>query len=186
MAKQFTCEEEKKYKSEQLDYLDKIDDDCIYENKVVRIMRYFNNHLVITSKFKSPLEVKFYHKFEYFKKHCIYNYDVYKRYYKKLHGYMPINPLLRPQYKCGKYFIDFAVIRKYCKIAIEVDGFAYHDRDKKQFAYERKRERFIQSEGFIMLRYTNDDLNNGRCLIVNDIMTAISKEEKKIYEGIKK
>jgi very-short-patch-repair endonuclease len=66
--------------------------------------------------------------------------------------------MLRPQYKVGAYRIDFAIIQKPIKIAIELDGFAYHDRDKEQFQRERKRQNFITSQGFKILRYTWSDV----------------------------
>ena len=33
--------------------------------------------------------------------------------------------------------------RNYSKIAIEIDGYDYHDQNKKQFQYEKQRDRFL-------------------------------------------
>lgn len=39
------------------------------------------------------------------------------------------------------------------RYAIEIDGFAWHDRTPEQAEYERKRARFVQSQGYTVLRF---------------------------------
>jgi very-short-patch-repair endonuclease len=94
-------------------------------------------------------------------------------------------PLLRFQYKCGKYKIDFAIIRKYCKIAIELDGFKWHDRNKDQFAYERERQNYLVSKGFIVLRYTWQAVTKDWLSVQCEIMKTIEKELNKYCKGAK-
>ncbi len=88
-------------------------------------------------------------------------------------AYDPIKYGLHPQKKIGKYFSDFTVsgldhfvnhghfnvqhlevistlLPRY---AIEIDGFEWHDRTPEQAEYERKRARFIQSQGYTVLRF---------------------------------
>jgi len=71
---------------------------------------------------------------------------------------------LSPQYKVGKYKIDFLVKLFIIKndmtgdpIAstfVELDGFAYHDRNREQFDYERERQNEIIKTGIPLLRFT--------------------------------
>lgn len=90
-------------------------------------------------------------------------------------------PLLRPQYKCGKYKIDFAIVRKFGKIAIELDGFEYHDRDKKQFNYERDRQNYLVSNGYIILRFTWDDITKRFYDSFYMILKLLENLQKKYY-----
>jgi very-short-patch-repair endonuclease len=92
-----------------------------------------------------------------------------------------ILPMLRPQYKCGKFKIDFAIIRKRIKIAIELDGFAYHDRDKNQFNYERERQNYLVSKGYIVLRFTWNMIVNDFTQSAMKIANVINNVDKKYY-----
>ncbi|WLT30887.1 DUF559 domain-containing protein [Geothrix sp. PMB-07] len=63
---------------------------------------------------------------------------------------------------CGsvKYKPDFVVIQKEtgAKVIIECDGFSYHDRNSKQFEYERRRERELQRLGYRIYRFSATEL----------------------------
>jgi hypothetical protein len=95
-------------------------------------------------------------------------------------------PLLRPQYKYNNYKIDFVIIREFCKIAIELDGFAYHDRNKDQFTYERNRQNELVQEGFIVLRYTWQDVTERFDDVFYSIMSVLETKQKEYYLGVKK
>ena len=64
-----------------------------------------------------------------------------------------------PQYKIGKYIVDFLVgydnegLEQ--KVVIECDGHDFHEKTKEQVAYDKKRERFLTSNGYIVLRYSS-------------------------------
>jgi len=60
----------------------------------------------------------------------------------------------RRQVPLGPYYLDFACHG--LKLAIEIDGDT-HGADAAQ-AYDGNRTRFIQSEGYRVLRFTNDDV----------------------------
>lgn len=88
-------------------------------------------------------------------------------------AYEPIRYGLHPQKKIGKYFTDFTIsgldhFINDChfnvpqleiissllpRYAIEIDGFEWHDRTPEQAERERKRARFIQSQGYTVLRF---------------------------------
>lgn len=88
-------------------------------------------------------------------------------------AYDPIRYGLNSQVRIGKYFADFTVsgfdhFVNDChfnathleiissllpRYAIEIDGFEWHDRTPEQAEKERKRARFIQSQGYTVLRF---------------------------------
>lgn len=52
------------------------------------------------------------------------------------------------QYQIENYFIDFVIIYKNKKLAIDIDGFNYHDRNAKEFDKSRERQNTIIKNGF--------------------------------------
>jgi len=72
-----------------------------------------------------------------------------------------------------RYIADF-YIAKY-KIIIEIDGSQHYNEENKE--YDRKRNEFFESQGILVLRYTNKDINTkfeGVCL---DILKAIGSRD---------
>lgn len=77
---------------------------------------------------------------------------------------------VRPQATVGEYRVDFVVsmriiegpednVRVYTSTAIvECDGHAFHDASKERAAKDRKRDRYIQSLGFPILRFTGSEI----------------------------
>ena len=43
-------------------------------------------------------------------------------------------------------------------VIVELDGHAFHDKDKKQRSYEKARDRFFVKEGYQVLHYTGSDV----------------------------
>lgn len=74
------------------------------------------------------------------------------------------NPgVLIPQYEVGQYRIDFFIslsgtTDKPIKIAIECDGHDFHERTKEQARRDKSKDRWLQSSGFIVLRFTGSEI----------------------------
>lgn len=70
---------------------------------------------------------------------------------------------LTPQYKIGRYRLDFAHIPT--KTAIELDGFTYHN-DEKSFLSDRQRDRELSAAGWQVIRFGSKELqeNIGKCV----------------------
>ncbi|MGB6041563.1 MAG: endonuclease domain-containing protein [Pirellulales bacterium] len=67
----------------------------------------------------------------------------------------------RRQYSIGVYIVDFVCVEK--KLVIEIDG-AYHEDVEDEDA---RRQRYLESEGFQVLRFTNEDvLNDAQAVVV--------------------
>lgn len=94
------------------------------------------------------------------------------REYNEVYG--NINPKIdiTPQYRLNKYRIDFHL--KTCnECFVELDGFAYHDRNKEQFKKERQRQNEIILTGIPLLRFTFDDVTKEPMRIINQITEII-------------
>lgn len=67
------------------------------------------------------------------------------------------------------YRLDFAVIGGVIdswRVAVECDGHEWHDRTKEQAEHDRKRDRYLQREGWRVMRFTGREIvrNVGECV----------------------
>jgi very-short-patch-repair endonuclease len=62
---------------------------------------------------------------------------------------------LTPQYKVGRYRLDFALPAQ--KVGIEIDGLAYHS-GQEAFIADRKRERELEMDGWRLLRFAAQEV----------------------------
>lgn len=60
------------------------------------------------------------------------------------------------QQPIGKYIADFVCLDK--KLIVEIDGWQH--KEEKQERYDQRRTEFLESLGFKMLRFWNDEVNN--------------------------
>lgn len=80
------------------------------------------------------------------------------------------------QHKIGKYRVDFVL--RYCgdaaivdakhlqtisdkeerTIVVELDGHKFHDKDEPQRQYEKKRDRFLQKQGYKVFHFTGTEI----------------------------
>lgn len=70
------------------------------------------------------------------------------------------------QREIGKYRVDFVAgyghicrgIHEYEEVIIECDSQAFHERSEIERRYEKKRDRFLQKEGYKVFRYTGKEI----------------------------
>jgi very-short-patch-repair endonuclease len=79
-------------------------------------------------------------------------------------------PKFRRQVPIGPYIVDFLCIEGY--LVIELDG-APHD-DPEQKAYDERRDAWLQSEGWRVLRFSNALVIGGGNIILAEIAKAIA------------
>ncbi len=72
---------------------------------------------------------------------------------------------IRAQVQIGTFRVDFVLSQKGMgpdeflrPIVVELDGHAFHDKDKKQRAYEKSRDRFLVKQGFRVLHFTGSEV----------------------------
>lgn len=82
------------------------------------------------------------------------------------------------QYKVSNYRVDFLIsfgrnIQEYKKVIVECDSQRFHERDEKERQYEKKRDRFLQSKGYKVFRYTGSEICKNALNIAVEIMSFI-------------
>ena len=92
--------------------------------------------------------------------------------------------IIAPQHKIGKYRADFAVFIKdfsgdIISLMVECDGHAFHEKTKEQAARDKKRDRYLQSAGFRVFRFTGSE-------IFNDIDGCISELSEFVGDLVEK
>jgi len=87
-------------------------------------------------------------------------------------GSIPAGYKLHSQYEVGRYRLDFALIGPR-KIAIECDGHDFHERTKEQAANDRSRDRALQLDGWMVLRFTGSEIYRSASACAAQIMQAI-------------
>ena len=67
---------------------------------------------------------------------------------------------INPQAQIDKYRVDFLVSNNSTgvQVIIELDGHAFHDKDKRQRSYEKARDRHFVKAGYQVLHYTGSDV----------------------------
>jgi hypothetical protein len=79
---------------------------------------------------------------------------------------------------------------KNLKIAIELDSFTYHERDSKQFEYEKKRDRYLHLKKWKVFRFSGAEImrNPSACVVeIFEHLSDLENEEidRKYAESIK-
>lgn len=77
-------------------------------------------------------------------------------------------PELKPQIIVGPYRVDFAVPNK--KVLIELDGHDFH-KTREQRTYDAKRDRYLLTHGWKVLRFTGTEINK-------DVMACVDEAKK--------
>lgn len=90
-----------------------------------------------------------------------------------LETYLEISPenkiyqagiLLQSQFKVGDYRVDFiavnqkSTIEKTKMVIIECDSQQFHDRSEPERRYEKQRDRYLQTLGYTVFRFTGSEL----------------------------
>lgn len=72
---------------------------------------------------------------------------------------------IHPQFQVEKYRVDFLLeqqgigpLSHLGPVVIELDGHAFHDKDKQQRAYEKARDRFLVKKGYKVLHFTGSEV----------------------------
>ncbi len=80
---------------------------------------------------------------------------------------------LHQQHPVGVYRLDFALVGKGVRIAIEADGHDFHERTKTQAQRDKSRDRFLVAEGWRVLRFTGSEVFRDAAACVAETKTVI-------------
>ena len=90
---------------------------------------------------------------------------------------------IKPQYKVGKYRVDFLVELfngKGNEYIIECDGHEFHEKTKEQAKYDKQRERFLVQNGYKVLRFSGSEIYRDFEKITQELFDVFSSE----YMGV--
>jgi len=93
--------------------------------------------------------------------------DAEKKLWYELRDFKHNGHYFRRQVPIGKYIADFACLR--AKLIVELDG-GHHTMDG-QWEHDQKRDTWLESEGFTVLRFPNPDVFKN----MRDVLEAISQ-----------
>ncbi len=89
-------------------------------------------------------------------------------------GYFELSKcgILTPQHKIGPYRVDFAYQGEGLKVVIELDGHDYHSAPAQMTA-DYKRQRALQSLGWLVIRFTGSEIYGDVQGCVREIMRVV-------------
>jgi very-short-patch-repair endonuclease len=94
--------------------------------------------------------------------------DAERMLWQSLRGKQLDNCRFRRQHSIGKYIIDFACIEK--KLAVELDG----GQHQEQIAYDDRRTAYLNSQGWRVLRFWNNDVMSNVDGVLSSIVATLS------------
>lgn len=87
---------------------------------------------------------------------------------------------LTSQFKVGNYRVDFMITQNgvgpsdvLTPVIVELDGHAFHDKDKKQRAYEKARDRFLVRAGFRVVHYTGSEVVADPFAVAHEVLDML-------------
>lgn len=69
--------------------------------------------------------------------------------------------------------LDFALVGRGVRLAIEVDGHDFHERTKEQAERDRSRDRALQRAGWTVLRFTGREVNRDAARCVAEVLDGV-------------
>lgn len=86
------------------------------------------------------------------------------------------------QAQLGKYRVDFLIESPKFEgpgIIIECDGHDFHERTPQQAARDRKRDRDLQRDGYLVLRFTGSEIHSSFQNVAAEIIAAVAGKRRK-------
>lgn len=88
---------------------------------------------------------------------------------------------LSPQVQVGKYRVDFVISQsgiapedQFGPVVLELDGHAFHDKDKHQRSYEKARDRYLVKQGYRVLHYTGSDVVKDPFAVAHEALEMVA------------
>jgi very-short-patch-repair endonuclease len=93
---------------------------------------------------------------------------------------------IEPQKKFGKYRVDFFFASSNgMELIVECDSQAFHDRTEKERRYEKLRDRYLQSSGYVVYRFTGSEIVSNPYLVASEILSFLTGLDKEsILDGL--
>lgn len=92
---------------------------------------------------------------------------------------------IRPQFKIGRYRVDFLIEQTVPwlpmglgvagRVVVECDGHDFHERTKEQAKRDRARDRHLQQQGLVVLRFTGSEIFQDAAACVKETVAALHR-----------
>lgn len=106
-------------------------------------------------------------------------------------GYYKVGYEMECQYNIGQYYADFLIsnysldydhiknkwVQKKVSLIVECDSQQWHERDEKERRYEKKRERYLVSKGYVIYRFTGKEIFENPYKPVCDVIDFLTQNE---------
>ncbi len=67
------------------------------------------------------------------------------------------------------------------KVAIECDGHEFHEKTKEQAKRDKAKDRYLQSKGWIIARFTGSEIVKDGKSVVGEIENLILSKDEELY-----
>ena len=91
-----------------------------------------------------------------------------KKLWSRLRAHRMAGVQFRPQHAIGNYVVDFCAPRR--KLIVELDGSQHLEQDE----YDAERTAFLESKGYRVLRFWNNDVMNNMDAVLNVIWDTLN------------
>lgn len=92
------------------------------------------------------------------------------------------------QFPIGKYKADIVIMaalnayNRCIKVAIECDGHDFHEKTKQQASKDKARDRYMQSKGWSVLRFTGSDIFKDPMACAEEISKFVETSADRIFK----
>ncbi len=103
---------------------------------------------------------------------------------------LPSGVYCRPQHQVDKYRVDFMLERVpflrsqqiQPPVIVELDGHDFHDKDKRQRAYEKARDRYLVKQGYRVLHFTGSEIVADPFKAAHEALALLNAVSSPIYD----
>jgi very-short-patch-repair endonuclease len=79
------------------------------------------------------------------------------------------------RYRLDFAFIGLAAGGRQVRIAVELDGHDFHERTKEQASKDKKRDRVLAANGWVVLRFTGSDVYRDPAAVLDEIVKLANR-----------
>jgi very-short-patch-repair endonuclease len=97
--------------------------------------------------------------------------------------------MIIPQGRVGKYRADILIVLGLENgglkmLAVECDGYEYHDRNRWTAQKDKKRDRYFATQGVTVLRFTGSEIFKNPMACAGEVLKTILDAHKNVSEGV--
>ena len=102
-----------------------------------------------------------------------------------------IGILVLPQPNIAGHYVDFYIgyfakdSKDSATVIVECDGHDFHEKDKKQAAADKRRDREIQDAGYVVRRYAGSEVFSDPLKVACEIVNIVMQKERRSIDHMK-